>query len=79
MEFLMFRSAVLIVIFWFLDASSEEKNRLEEKQRESRRNRKDEYKGTWFYLSRHPVTNDEVWLFNNKYWLRDFSKSPDLF
>lgn len=61
------------------DGASREKSRLEEKQRESRKNRKDEYKGIWFYLDKHPVTNEEIWIFNNKYWSRDFSKCPDLY
>jgi hypothetical protein len=61
------------------DAAGEEKNRLEEKQRESRRTRRDEYKPKWFYQTKHPITQDEIWMFNNKYWLRQFSDCPDLY
>ena len=60
-----------------LDAASIEKSRLEEKQRESRKH--GGCKAKWFSLSRHPVTNEEIWLFTNKYWLRDFADCPQLY
>jgi hypothetical protein len=54
--------------------------KLEEKQRERRKIRPDwDYKGTWFYLGKHRETQEEVWLSNNKYWLRDYSKCPELY
>ncbi len=72
-------------IYWsifitILEGASQEKTRLEEKQRESRnKNGKYEYKGKWFQVSKHPVCNEEAWLFNNKYWLRNYSDCLNLY
>ncbi len=63
-----------------LDKASIEKNRLEEKQRESRKNRKEEYKSKWFELGKHPyLSGEELWVFNNRYWLREYSDCPQLY
>ena len=63
-----------------LDGASREKQRLEEKQRESKRNRKDEWTPRWFQLGKSPVnSNDELWLFTNKYWSRDYASCPILY
>ncbi|ANZ73365.1 BA75_01564T0 [Komagataella pastoris] len=53
------------------DDASVEKNKVEEKQRAARRKREaanQEYKPKWFTLGTHPVTGEQYWVFNNKYW-----------
>ncbi len=62
-----------------LDAAALEKARLEEKQRESRKNLKDEVKPRWFQLSKNPVNGEETWLFTEKYWFRDYKDCPNLY
>jgi hypothetical protein len=62
-----------------LDAAAREKIRLEEKQRETRKNLKDEIKPKWFQLSRNPIDDEETWLFNEKYWLREYKNCPNLY
>lgn len=74
-----FRSDIRRLEVGDLDGASQEKTRLEEKQRESRKNRKDEYKGKWFQLGKHPITSEETWLFTSKYWDRDYSDCLDLY
>lgn len=74
-----FRNDVRQLELGNLDASSVEKNRLEEKQRESRKGAMMDYKGKWFYFGKHPQINEELWLFTNKYWQRDYSDCPNLF
>ncbi len=53
------------------DLAAEEKNRLEEKQRATRRQR--EQRGEhgeprWFKQATHPVTKEDYWAFNGEYW-----------
>jgi hypothetical protein len=75
-----FRSDIRQLELGDLDKASIEKNRLEEKQRETRKNRKEEYKSKWFELSKHPhLSGEELWLFNNRYWLREYSDCPQLY
>lgn len=65
-----------------IDLAGEEKNRLEEKQRMARKERKkhrDEWVPLWFRLGTNPVTDKEDWLFTGKYWDKDWSKCPDIF
>jgi hypothetical protein len=62
-----------------LDNSTKHKERLEEKQRQTRKALKEDWNPRWFNLSKHPINGDECWLFNDKYWLRDYSNCPDLF
>lgn len=61
------------------DLASDEKYRLEEKQRHSEKNRVDAKKGQWFEFKKHPYLEGHTWIYNDKYWLKDFSKSPNLF
>lgn len=63
-----------------LDAAGVEKGRIEEKQREARRRRgKKEFTPLWFRAVKRPSSNEFDWLFTHDYWLRDWSKAPDLF
>ncbi|GAB7359866.1 hypothetical protein MBLNU230_g7394t1 [Neophaeotheca triangularis] len=53
------------------DFAAEEKTRVEEKQRAARRKREargDEFMPRWFEKTKHPVTGEEFWKFNGKYW-----------
>ena len=76
-RFLNLTSILIYNEILFSDGASSEKQRLEEKQRESRRH--GGHNAKWFSLTKHPVTNEEIWLFNNKYWLRDYSDCPELY
>ncbi|CAH6722008.1 oxysterol-binding protein homolog 1 [[Candida] jaroonii] len=68
------------------DKASDEKWRLEEKQRAARKNRelkKETYKPVWFVKKKHPVTGDSYWEFQGKYWElrkdRKMHECPDIF
>lgn len=53
------------------DEASNEKHRVEEKQRAARRKReatRTSYKPNWFVKAQHPITGDSYWQFNEKYW-----------
>jgi hypothetical protein len=53
------------------DFAAVEKNRVEEGQRARRRVREakgEEFEPRWFSKANHPVTGEEYWLFNHKYW-----------
>jgi hypothetical protein len=53
------------------DFAASEKNRLEEKQRARRRRREEEgeeFVPLWFAKSKCPVTGEEFWEFNGRYW-----------
>jgi hypothetical protein len=65
-----------------LDGAALEKNRLEEKQRTSRKDRKkskDEWKPRWFRQVTNPHTGKEDWLFTNEYWNQIFEQCPMIF
>lgn len=65
-----------------LDGASAEKHRLEEKQRASRKLRKDtdtEWIPRWFKLAIHPETKNEDWIFTGEYWKKDRGNFPDIF
>lgn len=66
-----------------IDEASNEKHRLEEKQRESRKIMKKEgesWKPCWFKKGTSPHHADkDCWIFNRSYWDRDYSCSPDIF
>ncbi|KAL3891290.1 hypothetical protein ACJMK2_003552 [Sinanodonta woodiana] len=65
-----------------IDAAAEEKNRLEEKQRTVRKDRKkhkDEWSPVWFQFGINPVTQKEDWMFTGEYWRRNWSKCPEIF
>jgi len=65
-----------------IDGASVEKNRLEEKQRAARKERKKsktEWSPRWFKLEVNPYTGKEDWLFTKEYWERNWDCSPDIF
>lgn len=75
-----FRTDVRQLELGDLDRASQEKTRLEEKQRESRnKHGKYDYKGKWFQVDKHPFCSEETWLFNNKYWSRNYKDCSDLY
>ncbi|XP_071962881.1 oxysterol-binding protein-related protein 1-like isoform X2 [Antedon mediterranea] len=65
-----------------IDSASDEKHRLEEKQRAARKLRtklKDTWHTRWFKQDTNPLTGEPDWIFNGKYWARDYKDSPDIF
>ncbi|KAG1945785.1 oxysterol-binding protein-related protein 1 [Pimephales promelas] len=72
-----------------IDLASEEKKRLEEKQRAARKNRSksdDEWKtrnvasgSRWFHQGPNPHNGSQDWLFSSGYWDRDYSQVPDIY
>ncbi|KAF7659106.1 hypothetical protein LDENG_00003180 [Lucifuga dentata] len=72
-----------------IDFASEEKKRLEEKQRAARKNRSktdEEWKtrnpalgSRWFHQGPNPHTNSQDWLFSGGYWDRKYSQLPDIY
>ncbi|CAK7901101.1 oxysterol-binding protein homolog 1 [[Candida] anglica] len=53
------------------DLASDEKHRVEEKQRAARKKREmsnTSYKPQWFVKRKHPVTGDTFWEYNGQYW-----------
>lgn len=67
-----------------IDSASFEKNRLEEKQRDTQRKMESGeirmFKPLWFDRKSHlVVSNEETWTFNHKYWERDFTKCSNIF
>uniref|UniRef100_A0A673NDZ1 Oxysterol-binding protein n=1 Tax=Sinocyclocheilus rhinocerous TaxID=307959 RepID=A0A673NDZ1_9TELE len=65
-----------------IDLASEEKKRLEEKQRAARKTRSksdDEWKMRWFHQGSNPHNGSQDWLFSNGYWDRDYSQLPDIY
>ncbi|KAL6107530.1 osbpl1a [Pungitius sinensis] len=65
-----------------IDVASEEKKRLEEKQRAARKDRsscEEEWKTRWFQQGPNPHTDSEDWLFCGEYWDRKFSQQADIF
>lgn len=65
-----------------IDLASEEKKRLEEKQRAARKNRSksdEEWKTKWFQQGQNPHTSSQDWLFCGGYWDRTYSQQPDIY
>ncbi|ELK25852.1 Oxysterol-binding protein-related protein 2 [Myotis davidii] len=65
-----------------MDLASQEKERLEEKQREARRERAKEdteWQTRWFHQGRNPHTGTPDWLYSGGYFERDFSGCPDIY
>ena len=66
-----------------LDTATEEKHRLEEKQRDKRKHdahAQSNWNPLWFDKSLHPAAKDqETFTFNHRYWKRDFKNCPDLY
>lgn len=66
--------------------AGDEKHRVEEKQRAARKQRevnKEAYKPNWFVKKKHPVTGDNFWEFQGKYWAmrkeKQLKDSGDIF
>ncbi|XP_041647453.1 oxysterol-binding protein-related protein 1 isoform X2 [Cheilinus undulatus] len=65
-----------------IDLASEEKKRLEEKQRTARKNRSkndEEWKTRWFQQGQNPHTSTQDWIFSGGYWDRKYSMLPDIY
>ncbi|XP_061594011.1 oxysterol-binding protein-related protein 1 isoform X5 [Cololabis saira] len=72
-----------------IDLASEEKKRLEEKQRAARKNRSkadEEWKSKtpplgprWFQQGQNPHTRSQDWLFSEGYWDRTYGHLPDIY
>lgn len=71
------------------DEANEEKIRLEEKQRQARRQREtasgghDNFEPKWFVKQHDPLTKTEMHVFTNEYWAckakQDWSRCDDIF
>uniref|UniRef100_A0A8C9K6B2 Oxysterol-binding protein n=1 Tax=Panthera tigris altaica TaxID=74533 RepID=A0A8C9K6B2_PANTA len=64
------------------DLASQEKERLEEKQREARRERakqEAEWQTRWFHQGSNPHTGAPDWLYAGGYFERNFSRCPDIY
>ncbi|XP_061834150.2 oxysterol-binding protein-related protein 1 isoform X2 [Nerophis lumbriciformis] len=72
-----------------IDLASEEKKRLEEKQRAARKNRSkldEDWKtrspalgSRWFQQGSNPHTASQDWLFTGGYWDREYAHLPDIY
>ncbi|XP_026359648.1 oxysterol-binding protein-related protein 2 isoform X6 [Ursus arctos] len=65
-----------------MDLASQEKERLEEKQREARRERakqEAEWQTRWFQQGSNPHTGTPDWLYTGGYFERNFSRCPDIY
>ncbi|XP_025069688.1 oxysterol-binding protein-related protein 1 isoform X4 [Alligator sinensis] len=73
-----------------IDLASEEKKRLEEKQRAARKNRsktEEDWKTShpsalgprWFHQGPNPYTGAQDWLYSGNYWDRNYFNLPDIY
>ncbi|XP_039768765.1 oxysterol-binding protein-related protein 2 isoform X2 [Ornithorhynchus anatinus] len=65
-----------------MDLASQEKERLEEKQREARKERakdEEEWRTRWFSQGNNPYTGTPDWLYSGGYFDRNFSDCPDIY
>ncbi|XP_053252341.1 oxysterol-binding protein-related protein 1 isoform X4 [Podarcis raffonei] len=73
-----------------IDVASEEKKRLEEKQRAARKNRsksEEDWKTSqpvaqgprWFHQGLNPYTSGHDWLYSGNYWDRNYFSLPDIY
>ncbi|XP_054157908.1 oxysterol-binding protein-related protein 1-like [Oppia nitens] len=65
-----------------LDSAAVEKNRLEEKQREVRRQRKKSkqvWQPLWFKAEQNKYTKEDDWIYTGHYWERDWSRCPEIY
>uniref|UniRef100_A0A8B9FW95 Oxysterol-binding protein n=1 Tax=Amazona collaria TaxID=241587 RepID=A0A8B9FW95_9PSIT len=65
-----------------IDLASEEKKRLEEKQRTARKNRsksEEDWKTRWFHQGPNPYTGAQDWLYSGSYWDRNYFNLPDIY
>ncbi|XP_051879573.1 oxysterol-binding protein-related protein 1-like isoform X2 [Pristis pectinata] len=65
-----------------IDLASEEKKRLEEKQRAARKHRAKtdtEWKNKWFHQGPNPYVGASDWLYSGGYWDRNYSHCCDIY
>ncbi|XP_053323281.1 oxysterol-binding protein-related protein 1 isoform X2 [Spea bombifrons] len=65
-----------------IDTASEEKKRLEEKQRAARKNRSksdEDWKTRWFHQGPNPYNGGQDWLYSGNYWDRNYTSLPDIY
>ncbi|XP_063155265.1 oxysterol-binding protein-related protein 1 isoform X2 [Candoia aspera] len=65
-----------------IDVASEEKKRLEEKQRAARKNRsksEEDWKTRWFHQGPNPHTGGHDWIYSGNYWDRNDFSLPDIY
>ncbi|KAM4704755.1 oxysterol-binding protein-related protein 1 isoform 2-T2 [Rhinophrynus dorsalis] len=65
-----------------IDLASEEKKRLEEKQRAARKNRSksdEDWKIRWFHQGSNPHNGAQDWLYTGSYWDRNYTNLPDIY
>ncbi|KAI1891375.1 hypothetical protein AGOR_G00143170 [Albula goreensis] len=65
-----------------IDLASEEKKRLEEKQRAARKIRSksdEEWKTRWFHQGPNPHIGSLDWLYSSGYWDRNYPQLPDIY
>uniref|UniRef100_A0AC11DD01 Oxysterol binding protein like 1A n=1 Tax=Ovis aries TaxID=9940 RepID=A0AC11DD01_SHEEP len=65
-----------------IDQASEEKKRLEEKQRAARKNRsksEEDWKTRWFHQGPNPYSGAQDWLYSGSYWDRNYFNLPDIY
>ncbi|XP_017836917.1 oxysterol-binding protein-related protein 2 isoform X2 [Drosophila busckii] len=66
-----------------LDGASKEKTRLEEKQRDSRKQHKHingvDLNPRWFKKEHSPYTNSDVWIYTGNYWDRNYEYTATIF
>uniref|UniRef100_A0A6A7FV43 Oxysterol-binding protein n=3 Tax=Hirondellea gigas TaxID=1518452 RepID=A0A6A7FV43_9CRUS len=66
-----------------IEGASNEKTRLEEKQRDTRKTRKkkykDEWKSRWFEQGTNAFTHHSDWLYSGRYWDRNYTDLEQIF
>uniref|UniRef100_A0A8C6GLT2 Oxysterol-binding protein n=1 Tax=Mus spicilegus TaxID=10103 RepID=A0A8C6GLT2_MUSSI len=65
-----------------IDLASEEKKRLEEKQRAARKNRsksEEDWKTRWFHQGPNPYSGAQDWIYSGSYWDRNYFNLPDIY
>jgi hypothetical protein len=65
-----------------IDAAASEKNRLEEKQRLARKDRKrkkEEWTPRWFRVTTNLYSGKDDWQFTSEYWKRNWTYCPSIF
>ncbi|KAM7319969.1 hypothetical protein ACRRTK_020412 [Alexandromys fortis] len=65
-----------------IDQASEEKKRLEEKQRAARKNRsksEEDWKTRWFHQGPNPYNGAQDWIYSGNYWDRNYFNLPDIY
>uniref|UniRef100_H3DJU4 Oxysterol-binding protein n=1 Tax=Tetraodon nigroviridis TaxID=99883 RepID=H3DJU4_TETNG len=65
-----------------IDLASQEKKRLEEKQRTARKSLSksgEDWKTRWFHQGNNPHTISPDWIFSGGYWDRNYTQLPDIY